>query len=91
MNRTVFLNADQLMDAEEAQQYLEHSFMFPSWYGRNLDALHDCLCDIHENTEIIIEGAVSSERKKATYLDRIIRVMDDCADENSCIHVFLKD
>lgn len=91
MKRTVFLNADRLMNAEEAQPYLEQAFSFPSWYGRNLDALHDCLCDIHETTEIIIEGAVSADRKKGTYLDQVIRVADDCADENSCLHVFLKD
>ena len=91
MKKTVFLQAEELTDAAAAQQYLEQAFSFPSWYGRNLDALHDCLTDISENTEIVIEGAMQMDREKGSYLDQIIRVMDDSADENSCLRIYLKD
>ena len=91
MKKTVFLQAEELTDAAAAQQYLEQAFSFPSWYGRNLDALHDCLADISENTEIVIEGAMQMDREKGSYLDQIIRVMDDSADENSCLRIYLKD
>ena len=55
---------------------------FPEWYGSNLDALHDCLTDLREETVIaILRGDVLSESLGIGY-SRLCRVLSDAAEEN---------
>ena len=37
--------------------YLTEELAFPAYFGRNLDALHDCLTDISAPTRLILTGA----------------------------------
>ena len=43
--RTIRLDCRQMEDRERLHDYLAQTLEFPSWYGRNLDALYDLLCD----------------------------------------------
>ena len=47
--RKVVLNFDGMNSKEEIQEYLAEQMEFPFYYGKNLDALHDCLTDIQED------------------------------------------
>lgn len=55
---------------------LARSLHFPAWYGRNLDALYDCLTDLHEDTELILVNWT------APSLLPMRQVMEDAAAEN---------
>ena len=48
---------------EKGHDYLMEMLDFPDYYGKNLDALYDCLCEIGVETEIILINGdeVSSE------------------------------
>ncbi|RAP46472.1 MAG: ribonuclease inhibitor [Methanosphaera sp. rholeuAM74] len=52
----VFLTKVIILDGKlikkRSHDYLSEVFDFPSYYGRNLDALYDCLTDIGTQTEI---------------------------------------
>lgn len=39
---------------ERGHDYLKEAFDFPDYYGKNLDALYDCLCEIGVETEIVM-------------------------------------
>ena len=41
----VILDCCRLTDKVSAHCYLKEQFSFPDWYGNNLDALFDCLCE----------------------------------------------
>ena len=49
----VKLDTYQMIDREDAHEYLKNKFQFPDYYGRNLDALYDLLTEMHE-TEVVI-------------------------------------
>ncbi len=59
---------------------LEREWGLPAWYGRNLDALHDGLTILKEVELVLREG----------YLHRARRVIEDAAEENPCIKIFVE-
>ena len=46
----IILNGAQLSTREEMHAYLAKMLHLPAYYGNNLDALHDCLTEIGEET-----------------------------------------
>ncbi len=46
----------RLQTAEAVYDHLEKELSFPAYFGRNLDALHDCLTDISTPTRLVLTG-----------------------------------
>ena len=57
------------------------------WACVNLDALHDCLTDITEPTELVIRGGAALETALGGYAAALQRVLADCAAENGLLSV----
>lgn len=71
----------------ESREHLHAAFAaalsFPEWYGKNLDALHDCLCAITESTRISLPGF----RGLASFARGFQIVLEDAEAENDCLIV----
>ena len=52
----VLCDFERLGSAEAVYDYLAKEMAFPVWFGRNLDALHDCLTDIGTPIHLILTG-----------------------------------
>lgn len=78
----IILNGANLTTKETMHDYLAKMLHLPEYYGRNLDALRDCLTDIGEETELILLNWDSFDHTK-----RAMRVMADSAEENENLHV----
>ena len=61
---------------------LRNAFGFPEYYGMNLDALHDCLTDIREDTEISIKGTENLISSLGKYGEIALKVIKISAEEN---------
>ena len=61
--------------------HLATELRFPSYFGRNLDALHDCLTDISTPTRLILTGA------SAPVAQRFLPVFRDAARQNRNLSV----
>ena len=55
----ITLDGTMGMDAIHAQ--LAETFRFPDYYGRNLDALYDCLTEVQEDARIRLVNAEALE------------------------------
>lgn len=66
---------------EQLHRAFASSLCFPSWYGSNLDALHDCLTDISEPTHISLPGF----RKLGSFARNFRMVLEDAETENDCL------
>lgn len=67
---------------EDLHCLLAEQLSFPDWYGKNLDALHDCLTDLHEETQIaVLHAELLEETLDSSYM-RLCRVLADSAEEN---------
>ena len=46
----------RLAAADAVYDFLQAELGFPPYFGRNLDALHDCLADLSAPTRLILTG-----------------------------------
>ena len=91
MKWTIELDGTKLcQDKETAHAYLQEVFSFADYYGKNLDALHDCLSEIHLETEICLDQKTLVMMAEGSYSYRILTVMFDTALENPYLKFRLK-
>jgi len=72
---------------EEAHLYLQEQLNLPSWYGRNLDALHDCLTDMHEDMQLVLR----IPEKLGRFARGLCSVFEDACEENGHLHLVEED
>ena len=80
--KNVSLDAKKMVEKEKMHDYLAKKFDLPEHYGRNLDALFDCLCEINEPTPIKLknENALDSATKES-----LIQLFHDVCNENELV------
>lgn len=86
MKRLV-LDGEKLTNRQVLHDTLAEGLQFPDWYGRNLDALFDCLTEIQEETEIMLCHGAALNANLGNYAGVLVKVLMQAAEENSCIHV----
>lgn len=80
--KQVILDGNILADATQVHDYLKEMLEFPEYYGKNLDALHDCLTDL-ENVEITI----TSPDEDGAIFQRMLRVFKAADRENETLYL----
>jgi len=76
---------------EKLHLQLAEGLGFPQWYGKNLDALYDCLTDIREETEIEIVNRSELKKFLGKYEKSFESVLIDAQDENENIKFTVSD
>lgn len=61
---------------KDGHDYLAKALDFPDYYGKNLDALYDCLCEISCEIELINASVVDKD---------IVDTFKDAANENELL------
>ena len=87
--KEIVLDGKKLIEREEAQEYLKKKFSFPDHYGKNLDALHDCLCELTDVRIVIKRAELLHE--KYSYGKRVLKVIKDSAEENPALTAEVKE
>ncbi len=66
----------------EIHRIIKESFDFPDYYGENLSALWDCMCDYCDNMHVYIKGLNTLTQDYYEYMIKILEVFDDVHQEN---------
>ncbi len=74
----------------EVHSILINSLELPSYYGRNLDALYDCLSEVgceDEPVKVKLTGMDAADEKMGKYMIAIKRVFDDASHNNPWLKI----
>ena len=67
--KQITLDGNILSDAAMVHDYLIEMLEFPEYYGKNLDALHDCLTDLEH-----IDITITAPKEDGAIFQKILRV-----------------
>ncbi len=86
MRKLVILDCRELNDRVSAHSYLKEIMGFPEYYGRNLDALQDCLTEM-QGCDVILrfwkESCVAG-----SYAARIAEEFEEAANANPRLKIY---
>ena len=80
--KQIVLDGNILADATLVHDYLKEMLEFPEYYGKNLDALHDCLTDLED-----VEITITSPAEDGAIFQRILRVFKAAGRENETLYL----
>ena len=87
----VVLNGKEIVSEQQLHELLSQTLNFPEWYGKNLDALFDCLTDVTDETEILIIESDDLISKLGQRALLFLTVLRDAAIENSNIKISVQN
>lgn len=83
--KEITISCTQIPSMAQMHEILARELCFPQWYGRNLDALHDCLTAICEDTRITFLHFPALPFPSAG----LLRVLRDSENENPKLEISL--
>ena len=78
--KQITLDGNLLADATTLHDYLKEALDLPDYYGKNLDALHDCLTDL-DNIEI----SITMPEENGAIFQKVLRVFKAADRENDSL------
>ena len=85
--RKIHLDIRNIHTVKALHVYLQYMLDLPAYYGRNLDALYDLLCQESERVCIEIQYNPDADCETAAYFPKLVRVMEDAAQDNDRLSV----
>lgn len=79
--KKVIIDCQELLHQEQAHSYLAEVLEFPDYYGKNLDALFDCLTELVECTISFRNDDILQQAD--CYGAKVLQVFEEAAQANS--------
>lgn len=89
--KMVLLDGRNILSRAALHDALCEALSLPQWYGRNLDALYDCLTDIREETQIRLLHPRALEEALDGYARVLCTVFRRAEEENSRLHFSVQE
>lgn len=80
------MNCASITSGDALHETLRRLLFLPDCYGRNLDALYDCLTELPE-TLLFLSGTDAMQKALGPYADAFLQVLRDAAEENSGLKI----
>ena len=80
--KQITLDGNLLADITQVHDYLKEMLEFPEYYGKNLDALYDCLTDLMD-----VEITITAPEEDGAIFQKVLRVFKAADRENEGVNV----
>lgn len=80
--KEIHLDCSKITDKASFHDEISAALSFPDYYGRNLDALYDCLAELSDR-HLVLEHFSSLENTLGDYASSIKQVLQEA--ENDCL------
>ena len=74
---------------ENLHELLAEQLALPEWYGKNLDALFDCLTEPGEEIFLVVHGWEALEETLGGYARTVLRLLEEAARTGNRFHYVL--
>jgi ribonuclease inhibitor len=85
--KKVTLDGSSISNQIELHEHLAKELLLPEWYGKNLDALHQCLTNLRVETELVLQHSKELLQSLGEYGKAFLRVLQLAAEENPRLHI----
>lgn len=82
----IILNGEEMRTAEQAHKYIAEKLSFPAYYGKNLDALWDCLGELPAGSSILLINREALLQSLGEYGKRLLNTFVQSALETQLFH-----
>ena len=83
--KNLIIDGQKTHDRAGLHQYIAKELDFPQWYGKNLDALFDCLTDLTEETHIEVVNRDDLYEALGGYANALLKVLSEASEINRMI------
>lgn len=73
----IILDGRKMTSFDDLHDYIRRIMRLPAYYGRNLDALSDCLGELGSHVTVIINNSNALKEGLGVYGDKLLRVFED--------------
>ena len=88
--KTLFIDGEKIKDIGELYDLFSKELDFPKYFGRNLDALYDCLHDVYYECGLIIVNRDQLETALERKAKVFFSVLSMITDEKKNIHLIIE-
>ena len=88
--KTVILDGKKMQTVAGTHEYIAEKMGFPSYYGKNLDALEDCLGECGPNCAVIIINLSHIYVSLGGYAHRLLEVFRDVSQEEDSFKLIIQ-
>ena len=85
MRKRVTLSGNKMTSKEVLHTYLAKKLAFPAYYGKNLDALYDCLTERDTPLHITVTYTERLKEQLGDYSEAFLQTLQDATEENELI------
>lgn len=75
--RIFILDGNKMTERQSAYDHIQNTLLFPDYFGRNLDALEDCLSELGRDNIIIITNADAIRDSLGEYGNRMLEIFKE--------------
>ena len=86
---TITRDGALLAERTSAMDHLTEALSLPDWWGRNLDALYDCLTDCREPRQLVVANRAALEAER--FGQALLRVLTDAAQNDPNLELVFPD
>lgn len=83
------LDGKYMTSPASAHSYIADTLGFPAYYGKNLDALADCLGELGSNTAVVFINSRSAVSQLGAYGKKLVTVFKDISSEENSFELIL--